>query len=319
MTWKAVPDPTTTQTGISTRLQVLEKTAFNGGEGIWYARGFCYFTTKGDKRVWAYDIQRRRIEVLFDRQLALDSSLDAVDNVTVSAAGDVLVCEDGGNLEIGLITSDREVSPLLRFAGADHDGSEVCGVAFDPSGTRLYFTSQRAFPAVPPIAPGAVYEVTGPFRLPKGGMPKDLVYGPPAGEVRPDGPLNPGADREDPKGKVRAPKRISRRAFQRDGIAVKVRVDEASSVAIRLDTHALATRAGLGGSSPRPKTVVLGKVKARVEPGDAPVKLSLPPKKKALAQLRRNPDPVAARVLVSIVDAAGNESTAMTKVTIGKR
>ena len=153
--------------------------------------------------------------MLFDRELALDSSLDAVDNVTVSAVGDVLVCEDGGNLEIGLITSDREVSPLIRFVAPDHAGSEVCGVVFDPSGTRLYFTSQRAFPAIAPVAPGAVYEVTGPFRLPKGGVPKDLVYGPPAGEARPGGPLNPGADGKDPKGKVKAPKRIARKAFAR--------------------------------------------------------------------------------------------------------
>ena len=245
--WKPVPDPTTIQSGTATRLQVPEATDFNGGEGIWYARGFCYFTTKGDKKVWAYDTAKSRIEVLFDRQLALDSSLDAVDNVTVSAVGDVLVCEDGGNLEIGLITSDREVSPLIRFSGADHAGSEVCGVVFDPSGTRLYFTSQRAFPAIAPVAPGAVYEVTGPFRLPKGGVPKDLVYGPPAGEARPGGPLNPGADGKDPKGKVKAPKRIARKAFARDGIAVTVKVDEASTVAVRLDTHALAQRPGIGG------------------------------------------------------------------------
>ena len=120
-------------------------TPFKNGEGIWYARGHCYFTTKTDKRVWDYDVARRRIEVLFDRELALDSSLDAVDNVTVGAAGDLLVCEDGGNMEIGLITGRREVSPLIRFEGADHAASEVCGVCFDPSGTRLYCTSQRAF------------------------------------------------------------------------------------------------------------------------------------------------------------------------------
>ena len=95
-------------------------TPFMNGEGIWYARGHCYFTTKTDKKVWDYDVAKRRIDVLFDRELALDSSLDAVDNVTVSAVGDVLVCEDGGNLEIGLITSDREVSPLLRLEGPSH-------------------------------------------------------------------------------------------------------------------------------------------------------------------------------------------------------
>jgi hypothetical protein len=34
----------------------------------------------------------------------------------------------------------------------------VTGVAFDPSGKRLYFSSQRAF------GNGALYEVTGPFQ-----------------------------------------------------------------------------------------------------------------------------------------------------------
>ena len=55
-------------------------------------------------------------------------------------------------MEIGLITPEREVSPFLRFTGPAHpvEGefkSEVCGVVFDPSGTRMYCTSQRAHPA----------------------------------------------------------------------------------------------------------------------------------------------------------------------------
>ena len=102
----------------------------------------------------------------------MDSSLDAVDNITVSAAGEIFVCEDGGNMEIGLITPEREVSPFLRFTGDAHpvEGefkSEVCGVIFDPSGTRLYCTSQRSYPPGPEgPGPGAVYEISGPFRQP---------------------------------------------------------------------------------------------------------------------------------------------------------
>ena len=101
--WTAVPDPTA-QRG-PTRTQVPGATVFPGGEGIWYWRGVCYFTTKSNKKVWAYDTRKNLIDVLFDRGLAQDSSLDAVDNVTISPRGDVLVCEDGGNMEIGLITS----------------------------------------------------------------------------------------------------------------------------------------------------------------------------------------------------------------------
>jgi hypothetical protein len=315
--WRPVPDPTTAQSGEPTRSQVADATRFSGGEGIWYARGVLYFTTKGDKVVWAYDARKRRIERLFDRQLALDSSLDAVDNVTVSATGDVLVCEDGGNMEIGLITSDREVSPLVRFTGPDHDGSELCGVVFDPSGKRMYCTSQRAFPLLGPIAPGAVYEISGPFRTPKGGVPKDLVFGPPAGEKRPNGPLNPGADRKGPKVRVKARKRVGRAAFLRDGIEISVRSDEAGEIAVAQDSHALKFEPGKGGSTPRPKTVVFARAKAIAERGGAPVKIQLKPSKRAAKELRGHDEPVPTRLLVSVIDAAGNERTATAKVRIG--
>ena len=318
VSWREVPDPSMAQTGTPTRAQVAEMTKFDGGEGIWYARGVCYFTTKGDKRVWAYDLRKRRIEKLFDRELAQDSSLDAVDNVTVTAVGDVLVCEDGGNMEIGLITSDREVSPLVRFAGSEHEGSEVCGVVFDPSGTRLYCTSQRAFPLAGPLAPGAIYEVSGPFRLPKGGVPEDLVFGPPAGELRPGGPLNPGADTKAAKVRVEARKRVGRSAFLREGLTVRVSVNEAARVAVAHDSHALAHEPGKGGSTPRPKTVVLAREKAVVERGGGKVRLRLRPGKRARRMLDRHREPVATRVLVSVTDGAGNERVLTRTVRIGR-
>ena len=197
VSWVAVPDPGAVSA--PTREQVPESTPFAGGEGLWYARGLVYFTTKGDKRVWAYEPARERLEILYDDDSAPGSALNAVDNVTVSDAGEVFVCEDGGNMEIGLISPERVVSPFLRFAGTDHPGSEICGAAFDPSGTRLYLTSQRAFPialtppgSLFPAPGGAVYEVSGPFRRPSAAdqnlTPKPL----PAGEQRPRGPLNPG-------------------------------------------------------------------------------------------------------------------------------
>ena len=315
--WHAVPDPSTAQTGVPTRAQVARSTPFDGGEGIWYARGVCYFTTKGDKRVWAYDARERRIEKVFDRARAEDSSLDAVDNVTVTAVGDVLVCEDGGNMEIGLITSDRRVSPLLRFDGSDHERSEVCGVVFDPSGTRLYCTSQRAFPLVRPLAPGAIYEITGPFRRPDGGIPEDFVFGPPAGEARPQGPLNPGADAERPRARVSTRARVSRASFLERGITVRVRVEEAASVVAVHDTHALEREPGRGGSSPRPKTVRLARARGTVERAGGTVTLRLRPARAALARLRRDRGRVPTRVLVSVRDGAGNERVLTERVRIG--
>ena len=154
VSWREVPNPTPAPVQTPTRKQVAEMTPFNGGEGIWHDGGVLYFTTKGDKRLWAYDARTGTLEIVFDHAAAPDSSLDAVDNVTVSAAGEIFVCEDGGNMEIGLITPEREVSPFLRFTGPAHpvEGefkSEVCGVVFDPSGTRMYCTSQRAHPPEP--------------------------------------------------------------------------------------------------------------------------------------------------------------------------
>ena len=40
-----------------------------------------------------------------------------------------------------------------------HKNSEITGPAFDPSGTRLYFSSQRGKNG----SAGITYEVTGPF------------------------------------------------------------------------------------------------------------------------------------------------------------
>jgi secreted PhoX family phosphatase len=44
-------------------------------------------------------------------------------------------------------------------------GSELTGVTFDPSGARMFVASQRAFvESELEAGPGAIYEITGPFR-----------------------------------------------------------------------------------------------------------------------------------------------------------
>ena len=333
VTWQQVPDPTTAQTAVPTRQQVAAMTKFNGSEGIWYARDICYFTTKSDKRVWAYDTRRQTIEVIFDRALDGGSSLDAVDNVTVTAVGDIYVCEDGGNMEIGLITSDRTISPFLQFVGPDHDGSEICGVVFDPSGTRLYCTSQRAFPALGATGVGAVYEISGPFRLPAEGIPADFVFGPPAGEARPNGPLNPGPPAPDPgpdntppnpgpdttlpKATLKAKPKVRRKTLLRDGFNIDVTVDEPATVAVIHDTHALARVPSDDGQPPRPKTVVFDRETAVVERAGSTVRINLRPGKQAVRKLKKHDGAVASRLLISVVDASGNEQVSTAKVKIG--
>lgn len=156
-TWRKVPDPSASS--VPTRLQVKESRRFNGGEGTWYDNGLVYFTTKGDNRVWIYDTRRSRIEILYDDDVLRDAPLTGVDNVMMAkASGDLFVAEDGGDLDIVLITQDRTVARFLKLTGIAAQGSEIAGPALDPSGKRLYFSSQRGF------ARGITYEVTGPFR-----------------------------------------------------------------------------------------------------------------------------------------------------------
>ena len=297
VSWHRLPDPTGAETGKPTRQQVPGATRFRGGEGIWYSRGVCYFTTKGDKKAWAYDVRRETLEVIFDREQAKDSSLDAVDNVTVAASGDIFICEDGGNMEIGLISPQRTVSPFLRFTGSAHSQSEVCGACFDPSGTRLYMTSQGAFPAIPgQRGPGAVYEVSGPFRLPRGGIPPDFAFGPPAGELRAQGPLNPGPDRSRPGLGVRTDRRVRRSGFVRRGLRVRVRVDEAADVALALTTAGLARRRGRGGSTVRPRRVELSRSTVRVERPGGLVVVRVRTGRRGRARLRRRRKALKARL-----------------------
>ena len=267
VSWHEVPDPAPLPLETPTRKQVPEMTPFNGGEGIWHDGGVLYFTTKGDARVWAYDSRTGVLEILFDRATAMDSSLDAVDNITVSAAGEIFVCEDGGNMEIGLITPEREVSPFLRFTGDAHpvEGefkSEVCGVIFDPSGTRLYCTSQRSYPPGPGgPGPGAVYEISGPFRQPAtpGSGP---TFGPPAGE-RSSGPLRAAQDESKAEVRVAVRRRIGRRRLLRRGLVVEVRAPAGAQVSVLLDSAELLREPAQDAAAARPRTVVLARRRFR--------------------------------------------------------
>lgn len=140
-----------------TRNQVAEATRFNGGEGIWYHQGLVYFTSKGDNRVWCYDLAAATLDVVYDDDWYADRPLTGVDNIVISPFGDILVAEDGGNMELVIVTPERAY-PLVQVEHAD---SEMAGPAFSPDGTRLYISSQRG-----PSASGArgvTFEITGPF------------------------------------------------------------------------------------------------------------------------------------------------------------
>jgi secreted PhoX family phosphatase len=159
-TWATVPDPDGSPT--ATRDQVSGAKLFNGGEGCHYADDKVWFTTKGDNRLWQLNLLSNTYELAYDDSLVVGGSapLTGVDNVTGAASGDLFVAEDGGNMEICVITPDDVVAPFLRVTG--QSSSEICGPAFSPDGKRLYFSSQRGTSGS--SSGGITYEVSGPFR-----------------------------------------------------------------------------------------------------------------------------------------------------------
>jgi secreted PhoX family phosphatase len=159
VTWANVPNPRPGLFGTRTRNQVSGAARFNGGEGCWYQDGFVYFTTKGDNRVWELDTTNQLLSIIYDRATNSNPILSGVDNVTVSSSGDVLVAEDGGDMQICVLDESGVPFPLLQVTG--QSGSEITGPAFSPDGSRLYFSSQRG--ASSSSRRGITYEVTGPF------------------------------------------------------------------------------------------------------------------------------------------------------------
>jgi secreted PhoX family phosphatase len=165
--WVKVPDSSAARE--RTRRQVKGATRFKRGEGLWFDGGTLYVATTADHRVHAYDTRRGRIRVLYDGLASRNAPLLSVDNMTGSRAGEIFVCEDIGSeeIDVGVIGPDRSVARFLSITGPQHRGSELTGVTFDPSGTRMYVASQRAFAKSDyEPGPGAIYEITGPFRRP---------------------------------------------------------------------------------------------------------------------------------------------------------
>jgi hypothetical protein len=178
VSWLPVPDPSGT-TG-PTREQIPEATRFSRGEGIWYHDGWIYFCTTGDHTVHGIDLRAQTHTVLWRGDpdgLGIEGAvLSHVDNITVDAGtGDLYVAEDGGNMEVVVITAEGVVAPFVRVVGDEHAESEVTGPCFSPDRSRLYFSSQRGPTpkALRDIVPGydldartggITYEITGPFR-----------------------------------------------------------------------------------------------------------------------------------------------------------
>lgn len=173
VTWVDVADPTAATTSVRVQAQAAGASIFVRGEGCWWHNGILYMTTTGDGLVWSFTPGadgNGPISQIYNRTslYPADTSLNRIDNITVSSAGDVLVAEDTDDMQIQVITPDGLLFPLLQVIG--HTIStfpgEIAGPAFDSSGTRLYFSSQRGtqtdFDAAGKYI-GVTYEVSGPF------------------------------------------------------------------------------------------------------------------------------------------------------------
>lgn len=160
--WLKIEEPRGIDAGTPTRYQQPTSTAFKGGEGIWYSSGRIFFSTKGDSRIWKYDIATETLSVIYDPQKAAQPHLRGSDNITM-LGDDVLVAEDNGDLQIVTVNEAGMVKPVVQLVG--HDNSELAGPAFSPDGTRLYFSSQRGTSG-DMFSGGITFEIRGPWHVP---------------------------------------------------------------------------------------------------------------------------------------------------------
>jgi hypothetical protein len=151
--WLPVPDPRARRT--PTRHQVAAMTPFAGGEGIGLFGDKVHFTTKHDNRVWTYNSATSGLSVLYDFKTSETPVLSGVDNVVITATGDVVVAEDKGNMQLVALTPGGRVTPIVQLM--DQAASEITGPAFDPTYQRLYFSSQRGTLGIP--RGGLTYEI----------------------------------------------------------------------------------------------------------------------------------------------------------------
>jgi secreted PhoX family phosphatase len=155
--WHPIPDPQARR--MPTRRQLAHAIRFNGGEGLVYHEDRVYFTTKGDNKVWCYDIPANKLRVQYSADTYPDPVLKGVDNLALGPNGTLLVAEDGDDLQLVALTAEGKPVPFLQLVG--HDMSEVTGPAFDPTGERLYFSSQRG--TTGRSESGITFEISGRF------------------------------------------------------------------------------------------------------------------------------------------------------------
>jgi uncharacterized protein len=292
ISWVEVPNP---QGGAlqPTRRQVGAAAHFDGGEGTWFDEGIVYFTTKGDGRVWTYDVAASRLDILYDKDaVGPDAPLDGVDNITVSPSGDIFVCEDGRDHDICMITPEAEVMRFLKLDPVKHAGptepnplvgNETVGVVFSPDGSRMYFGAQRSFgvAGVRELPAGVVYEISGPFR-------------------------QAPTDRARPRLRVRVKRRFSLAKFLARGLPVRMELDDFAGVKLTLKQPGGDGRKAVTLATAAPSVAVRDRMTLRLKPTE-----------KARRMMRKSGDEeFVTRLKVVATDGAGNQTVVRRKVVL---
>jgi uncharacterized protein len=294
--WRPVPDPSAASTPVRQQVPAASKLARPEGLCIHRATGLVYFTESSAGRVFQYDPTTETWEKIHAEADFPNPILTDTDNIAVSELSrDLFVCEDAGDLDICLITPDGEVSRFVHLDGPMHGDpsteatSETTGPSFDPSGTRFYFSSQRAFVV------GAVYEVTGPFRrLPVAGPDPAPGPGPTPGPGPAPGPSP--APIADLRLRIHAYRRTLRRRVLEHGLRIGTAPSETADLVAVL-------RAPVGA---RRSQVTLAVAKAAG--ASAKSKLTLKPTRKGKAYLARRGGPVKARLVATATTTGGKRA-----------
>ena len=140
---------------------------FRRGEGCIHADGKILFTcTTGGRngmgQVWAYDLERQRIELVLESPGSED--LNHPDNLAASPRGGLIICEDGSRPEQQMVGMSRDggLFPFARnkvilngeipIGKGDYRASEWAGACFH--GNWLFANIQ---------VPGVTLAITGPW------------------------------------------------------------------------------------------------------------------------------------------------------------
>jgi secreted PhoX family phosphatase len=108
---------------------------------------------KGNGQVWAYNTRSQKLQILFQAPVdkaEAELNFDFPDNITTSAAGTLVVCEDAGapnyirGLSRGGHVWDIALNRLVGTNGATRFGDEFAGTTFSPDGHTLFVNIQAS-------------------------------------------------------------------------------------------------------------------------------------------------------------------------------